>query len=99
LPEPATPGAELRTPAWLLRGPAAGNVVGVLALANGRLSFTGPRGTLFDASLPEVSEVSFPWYYFNGGLKLTVGGMHYRVSFLEPAGARSELVALLRHTD
>lgn len=39
---------------------------------------------LFDAPLAEI-ESKFPWYYFSGGVKLVVGGAHYRFSFDRPA--------------
>lgn len=39
-------------------------------------------------SLAEVGGLTFPWYYFSGGLKLTVAGEEYRLSFVEPNGAR-----------
>ena len=40
--------------------------------------------TLFDAPLGAVGDVVFPWYYFSGGMKLTVAGVPYRFSFLQP---------------
>ena len=39
---------------------------------------------LFDAPLSAVGQVRFPWYYFGGGMKLTVAGSPYRFSFLQP---------------
>jgi hypothetical protein len=92
--EPGTPPAELETRAWLLGGALAGNVEGVLRLAGRRLNFTGPSGQVFDAPLDDVRDVTFPWYYFNGGLKLRIGMKRYRVSFVEPVRGDGDLSAL-----
>ena len=81
-----TPSDSLRTPAWLLIG-LFGNRPGVLELANGRLAFITEEGRLFDAPLGEVTAITFPWYYFSGGMKLTVAGKRYRLSFVKPNGA------------
>ncbi len=45
----------------------------------------GEEAVLFDAPLDEIEKVDFPWYYFSGGMKLTVGGVHYRFGFDRPA--------------
>ena len=39
---------------------------------------------VFDAPLAEVSRVTFPWFYFGGGMKLAVRGARYRFSFVRP---------------
>src|SRR5262245_46016581 len=78
--------ARLRTPAWLLVG-LFGNRPGVLELSGGRLAFHTGEGCLFDAPLAEVTAVTFPWYYFSGGVKVTVQGKRYRFSFVRPNGA------------
>ena len=44
---------------------------------------------LFDAPLAEVENVRFPWYYFGGGMKLTVSGHPYRFSFLQPQNTQT----------
>ncbi|MEO3785007.1 hypothetical protein ABGB12_16840 [Actinocorallia sp. B10E7] len=44
---------------------------------------------LFDVPLQEVGQVRFPWYYFGGGMKLTVAGSPYRFSFLQPQNAQT----------
>ena len=50
-----------------------------------RLVFDARDGRrLFDAALGEVSDVTFPWYYFGGGVKLRIGTDRYRVSFARP---------------
>ena len=51
-------------------------------LAN-RLS-NGEVVRVFDASLAEVSRVTFPWFYFGGGMNLVVRAAHYRFSFIRP---------------
>lgn len=45
----------------------------------------GEEAVLFDTPLANVEKVDFPWYYFSGGVKLTVGGVHYRFGFDRPA--------------
>jgi hypothetical protein len=39
---------------------------------------------VFDAPLAEVSRVTFPWFYFGGGMNLAVRGAPYRFSFIRP---------------
>ena len=63
----------------------------MLELADGRLGFTTEEGRVFEAPLEEVTDVTFPWFYFGGGVKLTVAGTRYRLSFVRPNGA--ELVS------
>ncbi len=76
----------LRTPAWQLLG-LFGNRPGMLELAKGRLAFTTDEGRVFEASLAEVTDIKFPWYYFGGGMKVRVGATKYRLSFVRPNGA------------
>jgi hypothetical protein len=59
-----------------------------MTLEAGRLALTSERGTVFDAPLAEVREIEFPWYYFGGGVKLSVGATRYRISFVRPNGAQ-----------
>ena len=73
----------LRTPAWLLTG-IVGSVSGVLELTGGRLAFMTEQRSLFEVPLSRVSNVSFPWYYFGGGVKFRIGADRYRMSFVEP---------------
>lgn len=44
---------------------------------------------LFDAPLSQVERVRFPWYYFGGGMRLTVAGHPYRFSFLQPQNTQA----------
>ncbi|HET7233861.1 MAG TPA: hypothetical protein VFJ16_27870 [Longimicrobium sp.] len=77
----------VRTEAWLLMG-ATGNLPGFLSLADGRFTFVSIDGeTVFDAPVSAVGEVKVPWYYFGGGMKLTVGSERYRLSFVPPTAA------------
>ncbi len=73
----------IRTPVWRISG-LRGNEPGLLELSNGRLIYDATDGMGFDVPLAEVSGVTFPWYYFNGGFKLEVGGEEFRFSFIEP---------------
>jgi hypothetical protein len=76
--------ATLCTPAWLLKG-MTGSAPGLLEIENGEIVFTGEDGRVFGAPIDEVATI-FPWYYFGGGAKFTVGRNTYRVSFVRPNG-------------
>ena len=74
----------LRSPAWLLSG-LTGSVPGELTLAHGRLAFETRDGRrMFDAALGELAAVTFPWYYFGGGMRVRIATDSYRVSFARP---------------
>ncbi len=45
----------------------------------------GGEAELFDEPLSEVQDVRFPWYYFSGGMKLSVHGVRFRFGFDRPA--------------
>jgi hypothetical protein len=87
----------LRTPAWLLIG--LGNEPGMLELVDGRLAFTTIEGRVFDVPLSEVQNITFPWYYFGGGVKFRVEGEQYKVSFVRPNGAQDVPGQLFARTD
>lgn len=74
------------TPAWLLIG-LTRSAPGVLEYADGRLAYSNEDGRVFDVPLSEVTAVKFPWYYFSGGVKFTVGTEPYRLSFVRPNDA------------
>ena len=77
----------VETEAWLLIG-ITGNVPGFLSLADGQLTFvTSDGGIVFEAPVSSVGDVKVPWYYFGGGMKLTVGTERYRLSFVLPTAA------------
>ena len=71
---------------WLLKG-LTGSAAGRLELKRDRLRFSTRAGVLFDVPLRDVSGVTYPWYYFGGGMKVRVGETQYRFSFVRPNGA------------
>jgi len=81
------------TPVWRLSG-MAGSEPGHLDLRGGRLVYTpadeGLKG--FDVPLSEVSEISFPWHYFNGGFKMRIGAEKFRFSFVEPHDQYADII-------
>ncbi len=63
-----------------------------LEQASGQTGFAqrledGDEALLFDAPLTGVEKIDFPWYYFSGGMKVTVGGVRYRIGFDRPANS------------
>jgi hypothetical protein len=68
---------------------------GWLDLTAGHLRYTTPYREVFDISLAEVKDVIWPWYYFGGGVKLTVHGEQYRLSFVLPNGAEYPTARLM----
>ena len=77
---------ELCTPAWRLIGWTVSEP-GYMSCDGRRLCYANEDGLLFDAALGEVADLVFPWYYFGGGLKLTIKGERHRFSFVVPNGA------------
>jgi hypothetical protein len=82
-PVPASSPDTFSTPAWLLEGLTRSRS-GVLEYSGGRLVFRLDGDVVFDAALTELTAVRFPWYYFGGGVKFSVGKDHYRLSFVRP---------------
>lgn len=76
---------EFATYAWLLRG--IGNTPGWLWLGNERLAFLTPDEVVFDVSRSQISAITFPWYYFSGGMRLTAAGQRYKIAFVLPNDA------------
>ena len=72
--------------AWQLIGTLR-TAAGWLDLTAGRLRFSTVSDVVFDVPLAEVTGIIWPWYYFGGGVKLSVGGTQYRFSFVLPNGA------------
>jgi hypothetical protein len=99
-PEPAESPDTFSTPAWLMEGLTRSRS-GVLEYSGGRLMFHLGGGVLFDAALTELTAVRFPWYYFGGGVKFSVGKAHYRLSFVrpntEPGGSIADIGEGRRH--
>jgi hypothetical protein len=88
----------MRSPAWLLTG-LTRSVAGELRLTTGRIVFVTRDGQqILDAALAEVSAVTFPWYYFGGGMKLRIGTDTHRLSFTRP-GNLPEFSSSAEHGD
>jgi hypothetical protein len=83
------PEAEFQSVAWVLKGITGSDAAGLLRLSGGRLTLIGQNGTAFDVPVGEVSDVTFPWFYFSGGMKLTAAGEKYRLSFVKPNNQNS----------
>jgi hypothetical protein len=71
----------MRSPAWLLSG-LTGSVAGELELTRGRFIFETRDGRrIIDAPLGELTAVTFPWCYFDGGMRVRIGAETDRLSF------------------
>lgn len=57
----------------------------MLALVDGRLSFTVSDGIAFDVPVTALDDVHFAWR--DSVMKVTVGGKKYRFYFAQPKGA------------
>jgi hypothetical protein len=91
---PAPTGAALATPAWIMAGWGR-NIAGVLVAGAGRLAFLAEEGALFDVPITAVSDVSWPWHWFGGGVKLRADGTPYKITFILPNGAVEASPSLL----
>ena len=87
----------LCTEAWLLVG-ITRSVPGILELKNGQLAFASDEGCIFDVPLSTVRDVNFPWHYFGGGVKFSIGSENYRLSFVQPNDAADVSAELLKRT-
>lgn len=88
----------LRSAVWLLVG-MTGSRPGLLELSGGRLAFTAEEGRVFEVPVVEATDVVFPWFYFGGGMKVTVAGTRHRISFVRPNGAELASARLLEGVD
>ena len=79
-------GQEFASYAWLLKG-LIRSIPGWLDLHEERLRFATPEEVVFDVPRAEVTAITYPWYYFGGGVKLRAAGRPYRFSFVKPNGA------------
>jgi hypothetical protein len=77
---------EFASDAWLLKGITA-SIPGRLECRNDRLRFVTSDEVVFDVPFSDITSVTYPWYYFGGGLKLRAGGQPFRISFVKPNGA------------
>ena len=91
----SAPAPALVSPAWLIGG--LRNVPGWLGAGGGRLTFVSDT-PVFDVPLAEVGEVSWPWHWFGGGLKLTAAGTRYKITFVRPNGMPAPDPSLLHTT-
>ncbi len=80
------PEVDFASYAWRLIGTLRSQA-GWLDLTAARLRYSTPDDVVFDVPLAEVTGITWPWYYFGGGVKLTAGGQQYRFSFVLPNGA------------
>jgi len=71
------------TPVWILSG-LTGRDPAALEFADGRVILSTGDVEVFNAALSDIREVTFPWYYFGGGVKFRVGAQEYKISFTEP---------------
>jgi hypothetical protein len=98
VPTPAATGAAasaLATPAWLMTGWGR-TVPGALVAGHGRLAFLlAGDGPLFDVPVAAVTDVTWPWHWFGGGVRLRAAGTPYKITFVLPAGAEPPAPALL----
>ena len=76
----------LAAPAWILAGRLR-NVPGLLVADRGRLEFHTGSGPAFAAPIGEVGPVTWPWWWFGGGLVATVRGERFKITFVRPNGA------------
>jgi hypothetical protein len=81
-----TPTAALATPAWILAGRPR-HVPGLLVAERGRLEFHTESGPAFAAPIADVGPVTWPWWWFGGGLVATVRGERFKITFVRPNGA------------
>ncbi|MCW0214008.1 MAG: hypothetical protein OJJ54_11675 [Pseudonocardia sp.] len=81
-----TASTVLASPAWIIGG--LQNRPGYLVSAGGRITFTDGEPH-FDVALEEISDVTYPWYWFGGGVKLRAAGTLYKITFVRPNGMPS----------
>jgi len=73
------------TPVWVLDG-LTRTIPSVLRYHQGSLALLTGEAWAFETPLVNVRAI-FPWYYFGGGVQLTVYSVRYRISFVRPTGA------------
>jgi hypothetical protein len=68
------------------------SIPGVLGLSGERFTFetAADDRVLIDTTLAEMKDLTFPWYYFGGGMKFRVGSNKYRFSFAAQAQVRDD---------
>jgi hypothetical protein len=81
-----TDSTVLAGPAWIIGG--LHNRPGYLLTAGGRITFTAGE-PYFDVAFDELTDVTYPWYWFGGGVKLRAAGTLYKITFVRPNGMPS----------
>ncbi len=76
----------MESAAWLMVG-ATQSIPGWLQHDGTRLRLFTDSDQGFDVAVDQITDVTFPWYYFGGGCKLRVAGRPVRLSFVRPNGA------------
>ena len=77
--------------AWLLHG-ITRSEPGILRFDGNRLTFISKeKGSIFNASMDEISNLSFPWYYLGAGCKMRIQTTEYRLTFIEPNDSGSDI--------
>lgn len=74
------------SPAWQLIGTTR-TKPGYLIKDEDRLIFEVEGKKVFNAPMSEITDIVFPWYYFGGGVKMSVRTTNYRFSFVKPNGS------------
>ena len=78
-----TDSTVLAGPAWIIGG--LHNRPGYLLTAGGRITFIDGE-PYFDVAFDELTDVTYPWYRFGGGVKLRAAGTLYKITFVRPDG-------------
>jgi hypothetical protein len=76
----------LTTPVWWMAGRLR-NVPAVLSSTGGVLRLVTEDGPVFEVPLAQVGPVRRPWWWFGGGIVLTIGATTYKITFVRPNGA------------
>lgn len=69
----------------------------VLARSGDELILATANREVFRVPLTFVEKVEFPWWWFGGGMRVTVGGMCHTLSFSAPRTVEGEDSDWLRH--
>jgi hypothetical protein len=81
-----TDSTVLAGPAWIIGG--LSNRPGHLVSAAGRITFTDGEPYV-GVALDELADVTCPWYWFGGGVKLRAAGTLYKITLVRPDGMPS----------
>ena len=59
-----------------------------IAVFLGAPAIASEQNPFSESALAEIQRVTFPWYYWGAGCRLSVCGEWYRLSFAPPGGGR-----------